>query len=166
METTQTPNPTTAIDQQIDPKAPYDADHSAMKRIGEPYKCVDGTWSDGGTDTHLTNGQFRKDWTNSMKSSQNRRWLLQMALTRCCNVVDVIQIMTAMMDKARAGDRHCAELVLKYVVGDPVTLELMQRLHQLEQQAGIKGGGVTTDKADQEAIEITKTLRLAESAIA
>ena len=150
----------------VDPTAPIDGEHAALQQLGEPFKCANGTWSDGGTDTHTPNGHFRKDWTKAMSNSQNRRWLLQLALTRCCNVVDIIEIMSTLMRKAKGGDRHCAELVLKYVVGDPVTMELLQRMQALEVAAGLKGQAPTQIAQDQEAIEITKTLKLAEAQVA
>lgn len=158
--------PTNFTVNHTDPEAPIDGEHAALSQLGEPFKRANGTWSDGGTDTHTPNGHFRKDWTKAMSNSQNRRWLLQLALTRCCNVIDIIEIMGSLMRKAKGGDRHCAELVLKYVVGDPVTMELMQRMHTLEAAAGLKGQAPTDIKADQEALEITKTLKLAEASVA
>lgn len=137
-----------------------DDTQQALKLLGQPYKRADSTWSDGGTDTHLPNGSFRKGW-NTDKSGSNKRWLLQMALLKSVDVIDVLEIMTKMMSKAKGGDRHCAELVLKYVVGDPVTMELMQRMQVLEQAAGVKAGpSQSSGDEDTKAVEITKTLKL------
>lgn len=164
--TTITPDTFTPDPDAIkDPTAPLDPDNEALKALGQPYKRQDGTWSDGGTDSNAGNGTFRVGWTGNA-TIQKRRWALQLSLSHSISPMDIIEIMHSLIKKAKAGDRHCAETVLKYSVGDPVTMELMQRMKALEQAAGINGATPTDAKQDAEALEIVRTLKIAESTVA
>lgn len=147
-----------------DPEAPFDPSHLDLKELGLPYKRADGTWTDGGTDTHAGTGGFRKGWTNNHQSQ--KRWLLQETLIRTVTLADIQEIISAMMTKAKKGDKPAAELVLAYTVGDPVTMELMHRMQLLEQAAGLKAGGQADAKADAEANSIVRELKLAGEKVA
>jgi len=145
---------------------PLDAEHLVLKQINQPYKDTQGLWSDGGTDTHVGNGGHRNQFACSNQNASRHRWLLQQAMGLCVKIPTIVAIMDSLIKTAQAGDRHCAELVLKYSVGDPVTMELLQRMHVLETAAGLKGQAPVDTKADTEATELVKVLKLAESQVA
>lgn len=152
----------------VDPSdlLPLDEEQAAYQKVNQPYKQRNGEWSDGGNDTHDRSGKPRSGWKGTNSTIQKRRWLLTLALSQSVGLCDVLDIMNSMVKKAKGGDRHCAELVLKYTIGDPVTMELLQRMQVLESAAGLKGQAPTDVAADEQATEILRVIKAQETRVA
>jgi hypothetical protein len=57
---------------------------------------------------------------------------LRSALLKAMNATDVKEIINAMKARAKSGDTAAAKLVLAYTVGEPIALDILERLENLE----------------------------------
>ena len=57
---------------------------------------------------------------------------LRAALFRAVGTTDISEIIAALIDKARHGDTVAARIILAYTLGDPVSLDVVEKIEKLE----------------------------------
>jgi hypothetical protein len=57
---------------------------------------------------------------------------LRAALFKAVGQSDITEILRALIGKAKAGDTVAARIVLAYTLGEPVALDLVEKIEQLE----------------------------------
>jgi hypothetical protein len=65
--------------------------------------------------------------------------LLRKALLKAITEEDFIEVVGALVEKAKGGDVAAAKILFDRTLGPPIAADLLERIEQLEQQ--ITGGG-------------------------